>query len=220
MTFFFNGPKGRLEGELWLPTDDAEPRACAVMGHPNPAHGGTMGTTALFRASRGLQEAGLAVLRFNFRGVKQSEGEIEAGFGEIEDMRAALDELERRFPNAELWAGGFSFGARTAAALAAGYAFDDATGEVTRTEEPRVKRVVLVALPARVFDCSAVADVRVPGYVLQAGEDQFGNLAELREKVPNLEGLELDEIPGMDHFFKGQTHELQERVKRYALRNL
>jgi len=207
MTLFIDGPKGRLEAELWLPEGDVAPRAVVAMAHPNPAAGGTMRTTALFRASRGLQAAGCAVLRFNFRGVGLSEGVIEAGPCEVEDLRAAVDELERRFPEVPRWAGGFSFGSRTAAALG--------------NEPHGIERLVLIAMPVDAFDCSALKSVAVPGYVVQAGEDEYGNLMSLKRHFPELpDSLELDEIEGTDHFFRTKTRELEERVRDYALRHL
>lgn len=207
MTLFIPGPEGRLEAELWLPEGEAPPRVCAAMAHPNPAGRGTMQTTALFRACRGLQTAGCAVLRFNFRGVGQSEGTIEAGEGEVEDLRAAADELTRQFPNVPLWAGGFSFGARTSAVLA--------------TEPYGIERAVFIGMPVDAFDCSALERVQVPGYVLQAGEDEYGNLASLKRRFPELPAaLELDEIEGTDHFFRGKTRELEHRVRDYALRHI
>lgn len=207
MNLFIPGPEGRLEAELWLPEGDAAPCVAVAMAHPNPAAGGTMKTTALFRASRGLQAAGCAVLRFNFRGVGESEGTIEAGPREVEDLRAALDELERRFPQMPRWAGGFSFGSRTAAALAA--------------EPHGIERLILIAMPVDAFDCSAIENVVTPGLVIQAGEDNFGNLASLKRRFPELPAsLELDEIAGTDHFFRGVTRELEERVREYAARHL
>ena len=166
-----------------------------------------MQTTALFRAARGLQAAGCAVLRFNFRGVGKSEGTIEASEREVEDLRAAVDELTRRFPGLPLWAGGFSFGARTSAALA--------------IEPYGIERVIFVGMPVDAFDCSALARVKLPGYVLQAGEDEYGNLASLKKRFPELPAtLELDEIEATDHFFRGKTRELEQRVRDYALRHI
>ena len=160
------GPVGALEAELWMPADDAPPRALAVMCHPHPLHGGTMDNTVVFRAARGMQRAGAAVLRFNFRGVGASAGEHDGQGGEEEDARAAIDWLvERSGGELPLWAGGFSFGSRTVARLAPG--------------EPRIDRLLLVAFPCAAFDCSFVEAVRTPGYVIQAGEDDFGNLAAL-----------------------------------------
>jgi alpha/beta superfamily hydrolase len=166
-----------------------------------------MNNTVVFRTARGLEQAGLAVLRFDFRGVGESEGVHDGNGGEEEDLAAALDHLEGEFPGLELWAAGFSFGARTAASYA--------------RKDPRISRVVLVALPVKAYDCSFVREIRKPGLILMAGKDEFGTLADLRRSFPDLyPGLETDEIPGVDHFFQGATKELSSRVRAYAAKSL
>ncbi|MBI5363457.1 MAG: alpha/beta hydrolase, partial [Planctomycetes bacterium] len=186
---------------------DAAPRAAAVMCHPHPLFGGTMRTNALFRAARGLQHAGIAVLRFNFRGVERSEGVHHGQGGEVDDLGAALDWMGERFPGLELWAGGFSFGARTSAERA--------------TKDPRIAKVVLVAVPVLRFDCGFLRELHRPGLVLMAGNDEFGNLAQLRERYPELDPrIELDEIPNVGHFFEGQTQAVAARVQHWAERQL
>jgi uncharacterized protein len=203
MHLFVDGPAGRLEGRLWMP--EGEPRAACALAHPHPLRGGSLHNTVVFRVARGLQAAGAAVLRFNFRGVGLSAGTHHGGGGEEEDLRAVLDELQRRFPALDLWAAGFSFGARTAAAL--------------EPTEPRLKRLLLVAMPVTAFDCSPIDALRTPGVVLQAGSDEFGDLADLERLHPDLyPGLEREEIPGASHFFKGLEDQLQERVRAAALR--
>jgi uncharacterized protein len=207
MELFLQGPAGRLEAALWMPAKHSAPRAAAVMCHPHPLFGGTMRTNALFRAARGLQQAGLAVLRFNFRGVEKSEGVHHGQGGEVDDLGAALDWMGERFPGLELWAGGFSFGARTSAERA--------------TRDARIARVVLVAMPVLRFDCWFLRELRVPGLLLMAGRDEFGNLTQLRERYPELDPrIELDEIPDVGHFFEGMTHEVTARVHHWAERQL
>jgi len=142
MSLFIPGPAGRLEAILWSAgAKDAPPRpprAAAVICHPHPLHGGTMENNVVFRTARALQAAGIVVLRFNFRGTGESEGTHDGGPGEVEDARAALEWLGAQHPDLPLWAGGFSFGSRTTAALAAG--------------DPRVACLVAVALPCLAFD--------------------------------------------------------------------
>ncbi|MEE8467374.1 MAG: alpha/beta hydrolase, partial [Planctomycetota bacterium] len=76
-----------------------------------------MASNVVFRVARGLREAGLAVVRFNFRGVGESEGapmgpgRLEDPSGEVDDLRAVLHWLGGEHPDLELWAGGYSFGA-------------------------------------------------------------------------------------------------------------
>src|SRR3954464_8879039 len=79
-----------LEAELRVP---AEPWGAAVILHPHPRQGGTMHSlvcAALFDAFPG---AGVAALRFTFRGVGGSEGTHGRGRDEAGDCRAALDAL-------------------------------------------------------------------------------------------------------------------------------
>jgi alpha/beta superfamily hydrolase len=211
MELFIPGPAGRLEAILWRARgEDGEeraPRAAAIVCHPHPLGGGTMHNNVVFRLARGLQNAGLTVVRFNFRGVEASDGQHHGEGGEAEDARAALDWLAAEVPGVPLWGSGFSFGSRTVAALA--------------LREPRLAHLLLVALPAKAYDCRFVRDVRVPGLCLMAGRDEFGNADDLRGRVPDLpEGLEVDEIPDVDHYFRGATPEVEARVRRHAQRTL
>src|ERR687897_939431 len=102
------GPAGRLEVLLDQPAATA--RAAAVFAHPHPLYGGTMHTKAVFQAAKALARIGVAVLRFNFRGVGRSAGSFDAGPGEMEDYRAGLDFVEDRYAGLPLWAAGMSFG--------------------------------------------------------------------------------------------------------------
>ena len=92
----FPGPAGPLEALLDLPA--GAPRAVAVFGHPHPLHGGTMHTKAVYQAAKALTRIGVAALRFNFRGVGRSAGTFDAGPGEKDDFRAALDFAAERYP--------------------------------------------------------------------------------------------------------------------------
>lgn len=201
------GPVGRLEAVLWEPEEVARdgrvPRAAAVVAHPHPLHGGTMDNNVVHRTARGLFEAGLAVVRFNFRGTGASEGVHDGEGGEQQDLAAVVGWLEERYPGVPLWAAGFSFGARTVAGLA--------------PEEPRIARVVLVALPVLAYDCRFALAIRQPGAIFMAGEDGFGTLSVLREQMPALvERMHVEEVPGVDHFFSGALDELRARVRAWA----
>src|SRR5665213_4394618 len=84
-SLFLAGPAGRLEALLEEP--DEAPTGVALACHPHPQHGGTMHNKVVFRIARGLRRAGNVVLRFNYRGVNQSEGEYAHGEGELDDAR-------------------------------------------------------------------------------------------------------------------------------------
>lgn len=201
------GPVGRLEGELWLPEGGATPVAAAVVCHPHPLHGGTMKNNVVHRTARGLNDAGLAVLRFNFRGVGASEGVHDGHGAEEEDLAAALTYLAEAVPGVPLWAGGFSFGSRTLVGLA--------------PRDARIQRVLLVALPVIAYDCQAALEVTQPGAIIMAGDDTFGTLAVLSRQLPELvRRFHVEEIPGVDHFFTGKLDELRLRVRDWATSQL
>ena len=96
------------------------PAHLAVVCHPHPLHGGTMHNKVVFRSAEALSELGLAVLRFNFRGVNRSAGKHDDGRGEQDDLRAALDYMVDRFGMLPFLCAGFSFGARVAMTVGPG----------------------------------------------------------------------------------------------------
>ncbi len=201
-SFDLGGPAGRLEALLMRPEGEAV--AAAVVCHAHPLHGGMMHFKVVFRAAKALQEQGLAVLRFNFRGVGRSEGAHDDGKGEQDDASAALLEMERRFPGLALVLGGFSFGA--AMALRVGAA------------EPRVRALVALGFPFRVVgDTSYLADVRTPRLFVQGENDEFGGGERMRALVAGLpEPKRLVVVPGSDHFFTGHLETLHATVADWA----
>ena len=107
---FLDGPAGRLECIVDVPEpDDARP-ATFVICHPHPLHGGTMHNKVVTIMERSMRELGLHTVRFNFRGVGESEGAYDDGYGETDDLFAVTEWVRRSRPNDELWLGGFSFG--------------------------------------------------------------------------------------------------------------
>ncbi len=194
---------GLLEAVLRQPRE--APRAAAVMCHPHPLHGGTMHTKAVYRAAQAMTEAGLAALRFNFRGVGRSTGSYDGGLGETEDARAALRHVERLFPGLPLVAGGFSFGSLVALRAGAGHA--------------RVAAMVGVGLAFDVHDYGFLADARCPVLIVQGERDEFGSgarAAEFARKLGN--PVEAVVIPGADHYFHGHFDELRRGIREFLTR--
>jgi hypothetical protein len=183
---------------------EGDPAATAVVCHAHPLHGGMMHFKAVFRAAKALQEQGLAVLRFNFRGVGASEGVHDNARGEQDDASAALDEMARRFPGRPLVLGGFSFGA--AVALFVGAA------------QPRVRALVVLGFPFRIVpDTTFLSELRRPRLFVQGENDEFGGGERIRTLVESLpEPKRLAVIPGSDHFFTGHLDTLHQAIAGWA----
>src|SRR2546425_9859432 len=115
---FFPGPAGRIEAILKEPAGRV--MRAAIVCHPHPLFGGTMHNKVVYRIARTFQNAGFAVLRFNFRGAGRSEGEHDYGRGEKDDLRAAIQSTEDKNPGSKIWLAGFSFGTTVMLKAAAG----------------------------------------------------------------------------------------------------
>ena len=138
---------GQLEAILKEPRQGS-PRGVALVLHPHPLGGGTMHNKVVFRAAAALNEAGLITLRVNFRGVGQSTGTHDEGYGERDDVRAGLDYLVENYADQEITLCGFSFGARVG--LEVGIADD------------RVGRLISIGTPVDKYDFSFLESCRKP----------------------------------------------------------
>jgi alpha/beta superfamily hydrolase len=196
---------GRLEGLLRLPDPDiARPAVAmaAVVCHPLPTGGGTMHTKVVFRIAQALGELGMPVLRFNFRGVGRSTGTFDNGRGEADDVRAALDELARRYPDLPLCLGGFSFGSKV--------------GLPVGCADPRVRQLIGVGVPVGVLGVDQLAGCDKPKLIVQGGRDQYGpppNLNAWFARLPEPKALAV--VPGADHFFTDQQDQLLDAILAY-----
>lgn len=193
-----SGPAGPLEALLDLPAD--EPRVAAVFAHPHPLHGGTMHTKAVYQSSKALARIGVAVLRFNFRSVGLSAGNHDAGPGEIEDFRAALDFMADRYPGLPLWAAGFSFGSWVALTVGA--------------EEPRVQLMLGIGPAIDRYDFSAFKQSDKPKVLIHGEFDELIPVREVKKFYAQLrEPKDLVIIDAADHLFNGKTMELGQAVE-------
>jgi alpha/beta superfamily hydrolase len=193
-SFFLAGPVGRLEALLWT-SPLADPPFVAVVCHPHPLYGGTMHNKVVFQAAKALHARGASVLRFNFRGVEQSEGEHDRGQGERDDVRAAIDYLAAEFPGRPVLAAGFSFGSSVGLRVGCG--------------DERVKQVIGLGLPVDNVDMSFLRACTKPKLIIQGGNDPFGARASLEALFATLpEPKQLAIVEGADHFFTGQLEKV------------
>jgi alpha/beta superfamily hydrolase len=98
----------RLEGRLAIPSSM---RGGVVLCHPHPQFEGSMSSAMIPALQRGLADAGLVALRFNFRGVGRSEGAYDEGRGETRDALAAIRRVREVTGDLPVSVAGWSFGA-------------------------------------------------------------------------------------------------------------
>jgi len=183
------GPAGQLEALLNEGTAGA-PYA-ALVCHPHPLGGGTLHNKVVYHAMKALKSFGLPVLRFNFRGTGLSGGTHDEGRGEQDDVRAALDWLDREFHLPILFAG-FSFGAWVGLRACCG--------------DERVRGLIALGLPVRAegrsYDYEFLASCGQPKLFISGTRDQYGPVDEVEAAVKQAaEPKELVWIADADHFF-------------------
>ena len=193
---------GRLEAIL-KPPGGLAVNGVALVLHPHPLGGGTMHNKVVFRAAAALNDAGLVVLRINFRGVGQSTGAHDEGVGERDDVSSGLDYLAEHYYGQEITLCGFSFGARVGL-------------EVGLADE-RVVRMISIGTPVDKYDFSFLVGCRKPVLFVHGENDEYGNLDRLRELVAKIDApVELSLIKGAGHFFDDQLDELKRVITKWV----
>jgi uncharacterized protein len=193
-SFFLGGPVGRLEATLWTSSAD-QPDFAAVVCHPHPLFGGTLHNKVVYQIAKVLHDRGAPVLRFNFRGAGQSEGEHDNGRGELGDVRAALDYLAAQFPGKSILLAGFSFGSWV--------------GLRVGCKDIRVHKLIGLGLAVDNTDMSDLRACVKPKLVIQGGNDPFGSRANIDALFAVLpEPKRLVIVDGADHFFTGRLDQI------------
>jgi uncharacterized protein len=208
-SLFLDGPAGRLEALLNAGAENAT--HAALVCHPHPLFGGTLHNKVVFHTMKALNSFGFPVLRFNFRGTGLSQGEHDNGIGEVDDVRTALDWLDREF-HLPLILAGFSFGA--------------AVGLRAAHDDDRVRALIGVGTPVvpvaeadetpRVYAFDFLRDCTKPKLFVSGGRDRFGPRDRLEGMVASLpEPKKLVIVEGADHFFEGRLHELRDAIENW-----
>lgn len=198
-TLFIEGPAGRIEALLDQP--DAGPRPLlAIICHPLPTEGGSMHNKVVTMTGRALRESGATTLRFNFRGVGQSDGAFDDGDGELDDLRAVAAWAKRHHPDKVLWLAGFSFGAWISLRAA---------------DELKVQLLLSIAPPVgRSWSFDTITLPACPWLVIQGDDDEIVDAQAVKTWIESLPmPPQLVQMPGAGHFFHRKLIDLRGAVK-------
>jgi alpha/beta superfamily hydrolase len=182
------GPAGTLEVAFNVPQGAL--RGIALIAHPHPLQGGTLDNKVVQTLAKTFAALGYASVRFNFRGVGQSEGQFDDGIGETDDALAALAAAKLEFGELPVALAGFSFGSyvqtRVAHAITA-------------------ERLVLIGPAVKRFPIEVVPPDTI---VIHGEEDDVVALADVLAWA-RPQQLPVMVFPGCGHFFHGRLPQLQ-----------
>jgi alpha/beta superfamily hydrolase len=198
-SFFLEGPAGRLECMLKVPSPGSEGAGAAVICHPHPLFGGTLHNKVVHATAEALVLAGLPTLRFNFRGTGGSGGAHDGGRGEQDDLITMIDHLEARYPGRPLVLAGYSFGAYVMLQAAC--------------RDGRGAALIGIGLPLTMMPFDFLAGCARPLTIIQGDRDLFGPLPLVMARAATLpQGARVVAVPGAAHNFAGRLEELALRV--------
>jgi alpha/beta superfamily hydrolase len=182
-------------------------KGVAVIAHPHPLFGGTMDNKVVQTLARAFVLAKWRAVRFNFRGVGQSQGVYDEGRGELQDL---LDVIAHMAPLASqesaLSLAGFSFGSFV-------------TSHAAQQLFPNrpIDKLVLVGTAASRFEVAPIDPaLHERTLVLHGEEDDTVALANVMDWA-RPQSLPVTVIPGGGHFFHGQLPLLRSLMLRHLL---
>ncbi len=198
-----------FEGVVATPDDDAGPYPGVVMCHPHPLFGGNMDNNVVLAVTSELVQQGFATLRFNFRGVGNSEGEHTKGELEHQEVLGALDFMKawKDVDAGTLGLVGYSFG--TSVIL----------GSAEVQKRPKV--FALISPPLRALESTPLKKDKRPKLIISGDKDK---LVQSEGLQPALDSFShpptLQVVEGADHFWGGKESQLVGPVSRFFVENL
>ena len=151
-----------------------------------------------------LTTNGIAVLRFNFRGVGESEGAFDWGSGETDDAEAAVEELALAdgVDASRIGIAGYSFGAAVALQAAMG--------------SSTIQAVASIACPAAQLRAFSGLEVLQPKLFVLGDHDHNFPADQFRFLTRRYaDPCEAEIVKGADHFFRGTESEVGDLASQF-----
>ena len=207
VSFDANGLK--IEGVIAQPDAIDGPVPGVVLCHPGPLNGGNMDNNVVLAVSVTLVEHGFATLRFNFRGVGNSQGEHAKGELEHQEALSAMEFLSdwEGIDAANLGLVGYSFG--TGVIL----------GSTSLQDQAQVFALVSPSM-AR-LEGSPLQSNHRPKFVISGDQDQLIKAPGLEHVLASFEQpFSCEFVPGADHFWVGQEGMMAQKVSQFFIDHL
>jgi alpha/beta superfamily hydrolase len=186
-----------LEGLL----DKNSETSGVVITHPHPLYGGNMHNNVVISITNTYQKMGYTTLRFNFRGVGNSQGSYGDGVGEQVDVRAAITYLADLNIN-QIDLAGYSFGAWVNA--------------LSIINEPQLADMIMVSPPVAFIDFGSVSNLSRLKLIITGTRDDIAPVEMINQAYPGWNSAaQFEVINGADHFYAGYLDKLEAVLAAY-----
>ena len=206
---FYTSNHLSLEGIFTVPDGLKTLPAGVVVCHPHPQLGGDMEHPLVLAICRVAHDEGIASLRFNFRGVGDSEGEFSGGDKEGDDLRYALGFLQEMYgvDRARTAIAGYSFGASVV------------LGGVQRCKS--AQGMIMIAPPLSALRKSKIGRDKRPKLFVAGQRDKIAPSGDIQSALDDVRPpVEFEEVPDADHSLAGNEDAVANRVVEFLLSKL
>ncbi len=189
-----------LEG-VWQEPEKGDKFPAVVFCHPHPLYGGNMWDSVVMAVCWRLIGRGIATLRFNFRGVGESEGAFGKGVGEQEDVKGALDFAlsNKKVDSDKVGLAGYSFGGGVALSSA--------------VKDKRVGALALVSPGITAKGWMELGSYLLPKFLIFGDKDSYFPLREVQPRIEaNLKPDDYRIVKDADHLWQGFEGEMSKKV--------
>ena len=198
-----------FEGVMAQPEGQTAALPGVVICHPHPLHGGNMDNNVVLSVSFALAEHGIASLRFNFRGVGNSQGAHTKGESEHQEVLGALD-LMKSWPDVD----GHRIGL-------AGYSFGTSVILGNPELQKQAKAIALISPALQALEGTALKGSKQPILLITGDEDK---LVQSERFGPVLDSFSSRPachiVTGADHFWFGYEDQLAPKVVEFFAEKL
>lgn len=197
-----------LEGILYVPEGNGSFPGVVVC-HPHSRYGGSMENNVVNSLCEGLAQKSIAALKFNFRGVGNSQGSPGDGQGEKSDVISAVSYLSESelIDKSRIGLVGYSAGS--------------AWGISACCDDARVKVLAAVSPPLPMFDFSCLQNCLKPKYFITGNDDNLipvDPFLKFCQELP--EPRQCVIIDGADHFWSDYAPLLTDNITDFFLKTL
>jgi alpha/beta superfamily hydrolase len=172
-----------------------------VITHPHPLYGGDMHNNVVAAIARVYRQKGYTALRFNFRGVGNSQGSYGDGVGEQEDVRAAVSYL------ADLGIGQIDL---------AGYSFGAWVNALAVRDESPLANMIMVSPPVAFIDFGSISGLGSLRLIVTGSRDDIAPPDRIKKSYAAWNAAaRFEVISGADHFYAGYLDKLEAILATY-----
>ncbi|NHI91093.1 MAG: hypothetical protein EAX96_01235 [Candidatus Lokiarchaeota archaeon] len=197
-----------MEGIIHFPETVNKKIPGIIVLHPHPLYGGSMHNNVVESICEGMVENNMIALRFNCRGVGQSQGDNPTETNGMKDVLSAIKYFNSQVEGLDSENIGFC-----------GYSWGSKVGLEASWEHPAIKYLIGISPPLMMFSFNFLKNSTKPKYLIVGALDQFCTIDKFNRLCKNLSNIDYDVIEGADHFYWGHEKKLKKLVIDFIKKN-